>query len=85
MLAVLMPCASFYSRGRKGEAFLCLLMQATLVGWVPASIWACGSVSEEVKKHRIERVLRSVKQYTVMPSRQAGSTAAQKTAMAEME
>lgn len=80
-----MPCASFYSRSRKGEAILCACMQATIIGWLPASAWAYSSISEDIKKQRIEKVLRSVRQYTVIPIRKAGSTAAVAPALAEAE
>jgi hypothetical protein len=83
-LAVLMPCISFFNRNRKREATVCFFLQATLIGWVPASVWAYSSISEEVKKRRIEKVLRSVRQYKVMPVRRSEITAVEKNSMAEM-
>lgn len=43
LLAVLLPWLSFILRGRLLTGIFCLLLQITLIGWIPAAIWAVAS------------------------------------------
>ena len=52
LLAVLFPRAHFLNNGKKVPFIFCLLMQLSLVGWLPAAIWATISLTEE--RHRLE-------------------------------
>lgn len=36
----LLPCWSFFARGRRLEGFFCAVLQLSIVGWIPAAIWA---------------------------------------------
>jgi uncharacterized membrane protein YqaE (UPF0057 family) len=40
VLALFFPFAVFFTMGKIGQGILCLFLQATLVGWLPATIWA---------------------------------------------
>jgi len=40
LVALFFPWISFFTMGKVGQGFLCLLLQCTLVGWLPATIWA---------------------------------------------
>ena len=44
LLALLMPCWVFFSTGRRLEGWLCLLFQLTLVGWLPAALFAADAL-----------------------------------------
>lgn len=39
-LAIFFPWMIFLIRDNPGPAFITLIMQATIIGWIPASIWA---------------------------------------------
>lgn len=42
--AALFPCLGFFAIRRSGAGFMCLLLQLTLIGWIPASVWAVRSL-----------------------------------------
>ncbi|MCC6290426.1 MAG: YqaE/Pmp3 family membrane protein [Chitinophagaceae bacterium] len=62
-LSLLLPGISFIIRGRNNSGVLCLLLQLSLVGWLPAAIWAYATLDEDMKKHRVEKILRSIKAF----------------------
>jgi uncharacterized membrane protein YqaE (UPF0057 family) len=42
LLAIFLPFAAFFTIGRPIAGIICLILQITLIGWLPAAI--CGSV-----------------------------------------
>ena len=40
LIALLLPWLLFFTIGRPFAGIICLILQITLVGWVPAAIWA---------------------------------------------
>ena len=40
VVALLLPWLSLMLRGRILQGVLCLLLQVTLIGWLPAAVWA---------------------------------------------
>lgn len=60
-LAFLFPGISMIMRRRKNAGILCIVLQLTLIGWIPAAAWACSTFDEDVKKQKVARVLKSVK------------------------
>ena len=40
LIALLLPWLSLMLRGRILQGVLCLLLQVTLIGWLPAAVWA---------------------------------------------
>ena len=46
LLAILLPWLSFILRGRILTGIICLLLQITVVGWIPAAAWAVISLNE---------------------------------------
>jgi uncharacterized membrane protein YqaE (UPF0057 family) len=47
LLALFAPPISLFASGRPGSALLCLVLQLTLIGWIPAAIWAVVARSED--------------------------------------
>jgi len=43
LIAILFPWLSFLLRGKIFQGLLCLLLQITVLGWIPAAIWAVAS------------------------------------------
>jgi len=43
LLALLLPWLSFILRGKILSGIFCLILQCTLIGWLPAAIWAINS------------------------------------------
>jgi uncharacterized membrane protein YqaE (UPF0057 family) len=46
LLALLMPCLPFLMSGRALTGVICLVLQFTLIGWLPAALWAVYSLEE---------------------------------------
>lgn len=53
LLAIILPWLSFILRGKIIQGILCLILQITLIGWLPAAIWACVSLLDGRNKARI--------------------------------
>lgn len=54
LIAVLFPWLSFFLRGKLWRGILCLILQITLIGWLPAAIWAVASLVDGRNKKRIK-------------------------------
>jgi uncharacterized membrane protein YqaE (UPF0057 family) len=46
LIAIILPWLAFFTIGRPFAGLLCLLLQITLIGWIPAAIWAAYAVSQ---------------------------------------
>lgn len=40
LLAFFIPWLSFFTLGRPFAGIICLILQITILGWIPAAIWA---------------------------------------------
>jgi threonine/homoserine/homoserine lactone efflux protein len=40
LIDLLLPCLSFFLRGKLVAAFIAMILQITIIGWIFASIWA---------------------------------------------
>jgi hypothetical protein len=40
LIAIIFPFLSFGLRGKYLEAIICLFLQVSFIGWLPAAIWA---------------------------------------------
>lgn len=57
-IALIFPWLTFFAIGRPVAGFVCLLLQVTLIGWIPATIWAVYALSQYKTDRKIERALR---------------------------
>ena len=62
LLAILLPWLSFILRGRILTGIICLLLQITVVGWIPAAAWALISLNESRAERRTARIVKAIKQ-----------------------
>ena len=46
ILAILLPFVVFFTIGKPFQGILCLILQITLIGWIPAAIWAVYALSQ---------------------------------------
>jgi len=60
LIAVLLPWLSFFLRGKIFSGILCLILQITLVGWLPAAIWAVASRVDGKNKKRYRDLEKKV-------------------------
>lgn len=62
LLAIIFPFLSFIVRGKILTGIICLILQITLIGWLPAAIWAGMSLNNDRAKRRNEELMRAVRQ-----------------------
>lgn len=46
VIAILLPFLLFFTIGRPIAGIICLILQLTLIGWLPAAIWAAYALSQ---------------------------------------
>ncbi len=54
LIALLLPWLLFFTIGRPVAGIVCLILQVTLIGWVPAAIWAAYTLSQYNTDKKIE-------------------------------
>jgi uncharacterized membrane protein YqaE (UPF0057 family) len=59
-LAILLPWLALMLRGRIFQGLLCLILQVTLIGWIPAAIWAALVVNNDNQERRHRELLRTL-------------------------
>lgn len=57
LLAIFLPFMVFFTIGRPRAGIVCLLLQLTLLGWLPAALWAVYSLSQYKTDQKIEKAL----------------------------
>ena len=57
LIALLLPWLTFFTIGRPLSGVLCLILQLTLIGWIPAAIWAVYALSQFKTDQKIEKAL----------------------------
>ena len=57
LIALLLPWLTFFTIGRPMSGVLCLILQLTLIGWIPAAIWAVYALSQFKTDQKIEKAL----------------------------
>ncbi len=57
ILAVLLPWLLFFTIGRPVAGIICLILQVTLIGWIPAAIWAVYALSQFKTDQKIEKAM----------------------------
>lgn len=46
LLAILLPWVQFFTIGKPIAGIFCLLLQLTVIGWIPAAIWSVYALSQ---------------------------------------
>lgn len=60
LIAILLPWLCFFTIGRPFAGIICLLLQLTLVGWIPAALWSVYALSQYQTDSKIKRQLASM-------------------------
>lgn len=55
IIALFLPWLAFFTIGRPFAGIFCLLLQLTILGWIPATIWAVYALSQFKTDQKIER------------------------------
>lgn len=59
LIAIFFPFLSFLLRGKILTSVLCLILQITVIGWVPAAIWALISLQNSRADQRTEKLIKA--------------------------
>ncbi|MDY0331720.1 MAG: YqaE/Pmp3 family membrane protein [Thiomonas sp.] len=57
LIALLLPWLTFFTIGKPISGIICLILQITLIGWIPATIWAVYSLSQYKTDKKIAKAL----------------------------
>ena len=57
LTALVLPWLTFFTIGRPFAGVLCLLLQVTLIGWLPAALWAMHALSQHDTDKKIHRAV----------------------------
>lgn len=60
LAAFFIPWFTFFTIGRPVAAMVCLFLQITLIGWLPATIWAVYALSQHKTDKKIQKALQGV-------------------------
>ena len=58
LIAIVLPWFAFFTIGRPFAGILCLLLQITLIGWLPAALWAVYAVGQYKTDQKIAKALK---------------------------
>ena len=61
LLAILLPFLSFIFRGKILTGIICLLLQMTILGWIPAAIWAALSLNNARAEKRNQKLIKAIR------------------------
>ena len=57
LIAMILPWLTFFTIGRPLAGVICLILQITIIGWLPATIWAVYALSQYKTEEKIQKIL----------------------------
>ena len=61
LLAIFLPFVTFFTIGRPIAGIICLILQVTLIGWIPAALWAIYALGQFKTDKKIEKAIANNK------------------------
>lgn len=61
LISLFLPWLTFFTIGRPIAGVICLVLQITLIGWIPATIWAVYALSQYKTDQKIKKAFGSNK------------------------
>ena len=61
LLALFLPWLTFFTMGKVIQGFICLILQLTVIGWLPATIWVFFSISDYNRKMENDRLIEAIR------------------------
>jgi len=62
LLALIFPAFGFLAAGKWVQAIIALILQFTLIGWIPATIWAFFVINSHHADKRTARLERAIRE-----------------------
>ena len=60
LLAIFLPPLMFLTLGRIFAAIICLILQITVIGWLPAALWAIYALNNHNTDKKIDRMKKEM-------------------------
>ena len=57
LISFILPWLTFFTIGRPIAGLICLILQITVIGWLPAAIWSVYALSQYKTDRKIEKAL----------------------------
>jgi uncharacterized membrane protein YqaE (UPF0057 family) len=61
VVAVLLPWLALMLRGRVIQGLLCLVLQITVIGWLPATVWAFVVINNDNQERRHREMMDALR------------------------
>lgn len=58
LIALIFPWLLFFTIRRPFAGIICLILQITVLGWIPAAIWAVYALSQYKTDQKIKKALK---------------------------
>ncbi|MDR2129133.1 MAG: YqaE/Pmp3 family membrane protein [Burkholderiaceae bacterium] len=55
ILAIFLPWLQFFTIGRPFAGIICLFLQLTIIGWLPAALWSVYALSQYKTDQKIKQ------------------------------
>ncbi len=83
LVAIILPPLAILMSGKPFQAILALVLQITLIGWIPAAIWAIFVAHNHYADVRTKRIVKATKEAAETQA-QATRAAAERQAQATL-
>jgi uncharacterized membrane protein YqaE (UPF0057 family) len=60
VLALFLPWLVFFTMGEVLSGIICLILQITLIGWLPATIWAFFAINNFYAERRNDKLISTI-------------------------
>lgn len=60
LIAIVFPWLSFILQGKIVSGVICLILQLTFLGWLPASVWAILSINKMYADRRTKQLIKTI-------------------------
>ena len=60
LLAIILPPLAMFLCGKPIQAVIALILQVTVLGWLPAAIWACFVVNGSDADARNKKLIKAI-------------------------
>lgn len=61
ILSLFLPFLTFFTIGKPIAGVICLILQLTLIGWIPATIWSVYALSQYNTDKKIKESMAAAK------------------------
>ena len=58
LLALPLPWVQFFTIGKPISGIFCLILQMTIIGWIPASIWSVYALGNYKTDQKIKKMVK---------------------------